>query len=287
MRNSIILILWILLLVACEPKQEKAKSIELGDEGFKVTYLEPPYTMRSSDLLHLEFLVEHHYDSQLSLRVANDDFGSFALLELKKTPAGVISPTHIQTNVKLSLEPGLPGQHQLPSLMIIARDSSVNKGEIQVPKMSFEVTSVLPKATIDLQMNEMRLSGDPLSVPLIISLSLGAGFSLLILASYLFVKDSEHQISALIDGDLQKDLRKGVASSREFEHLLCRYLRLLHGIDLAPLHVMSSSNQLTDLDKELIADFEQARFSTVEQVTLDTLVVRLKGLLDEAQRGVA
>ena len=247
--------------VACDQKHVEPEMLILGDERLSVSMTKPQKEMRSSDLLNLTFEIEHHHQAQITIISTTEDFGSFDFVEQEINSLGVVSPERVKSQIVLTLEPSLPASHGLPSLIIQSLEKSGEKYVLSIPPMNFEVLSVLSNQGTELQDIEKKLDGEAISVPLVISLSLGVLVALFVIVSYLATADTKHKTEVSLDPDILTDLRRGVKGFADLELLICRFIRADYKIDLAPLDAMRTQVELDQKLNGLISSMEEDRFA--------------------------
>ena len=285
MLNKLLLLLLSLgTFFGCDQNDSKVKIIKLGDEKLSVQFQAPSEKMRSSDLLKLVFEVEHNHRAQISVLSTNEDFGSFEFLEQEINSLAVVSPERLKSQILLTLEPGLPAKHQLPSLILQSLEQNGKKYVVSIPPMSFDVISVLPTENTELQAIEKNLDGEAVSGFLLMGFGIGIIVMLVVVTSHLMTADKKHSSEVSLDPDVLIDLRKGVKSFAELEKLICRFVRVRHGLDLAPLDKMRSQVQLDESLNSLINTMEAARFA-VEPAGYEAYVKSFEKILVDHQSG--
>ena len=182
MRNKLVLLLLLYsAFFGCDQSVSKVEMISLGDEKLKVQFIKPEHKLRSSDLLKIKFEVEHQHGAQISLLSTNEDFTSFELLDQQVSSVAIVTPERVKSEILLVLEPGLPAKHDLPSLIIQSLEKSGTKYVVSIPPMTFDVISVLPNETTELQEIEKNLDGEAVSEFLLTSFGLGVILILLVI----------------------------------------------------------------------------------------------------------
>ena len=151
MRDKLILII-IFLFVSCTDKVENRKAEQVIEKNnISISITPSTHFLRSCDLLELTIELTYPQDMTVKLPGSDDNYGDFTVFQVNQgSPVAVNQELNRITHI-LILEPGLPGDHNLPELTFKFWDADSRESSYSSKEMNFKVSSVLSSEQTEME----------------------------------------------------------------------------------------------------------------------------------------
>ncbi len=119
------IVMFLLLFLACSPKEEKSpisEKIESGKVQINITPSSKAF--RTCDLLEISIEIIYPLNYKIKLPDSKSDFGDFLVYQINQNSPVSINEEQNRIYQIIILEPGLPSKHVLPSMKFTYWDTA-------------------------------------------------------------------------------------------------------------------------------------------------------------------